>query len=68
MQWLIIGSVIALFLIGSIIALWWWKLAARIAPYKDELGRENRSASNGTGNEDVVIIPTPPGSPRKGQR
>ena len=44
MPWLIGASVIFLFFIGSMIALWWWRLAARLAPYEDERHRSARKA------------------------
>lgn len=53
----IIGVTVFIVLVGGIIAVLWWRLAARMAPYRDEL-RRNKAGSGGTGarDEQVVVI------------
>ena len=55
MPWLIGASVILLFFIGSMIALWWWRLATRLAPYEDERHRTAHKAP-ATDEGEVVVI------------
>lgn len=62
MEWFIAISALGILIFGSWVALWWWKLSRRIAPYKDELEREKAEAS--AKREDAVVI-VPPMGPRK---
>jgi hypothetical protein len=55
-NWFIIGSLVFLFGVGSVVALWWWKLVARIAPYRDELEREERQRSSASADEAEVVV------------
>jgi hypothetical protein len=50
-QWIIIGMVVVILVFGSLAAMFWWRLAARIKPYKDEAGRAVARE-----DEHVVII------------
>lgn len=64
MEWFIGISALGILIFGSWVALWWWKLSRRIAPYKDELEREKARATNRQPDEHIVIVPpmgTPPG-------
>ena len=47
---LVVGGI--LLLVGSVIALAWWKLASRTAPYRDERGRP----ANPKKNDDAEVI------------
>ena len=40
MTWLIAASILVLLVVGSLIALWWWRLVAKMAPYQDEVERQ----------------------------
>lgn len=52
--------VIGTILVGGITAAtWWWKLAARIAPYKDELGKAGPRRPEADSSEQVITIDTP---------
>ena len=62
MEWFIAISGLAILIFGSWVALWWWRLSRRIAPYKDELEREKARAGQATDDDRVIIIP--PMSPR----
>lgn len=66
MQWLIIGSVIVVVVAGAFIAAWWWKLVANIAPYKDELAKqEARRRAQSAADASVIVLsrPTQPARP-----
>jgi hypothetical protein len=58
MTWLILASVALLLVVGSSIALWWWKLAARMAPYQDEIERHKKKAGAAEHPEVEVISRT----------
>jgi hypothetical protein len=61
MDFPIIIAVILMVLIGgSLAALGWWKLAAKHAPYRDELGRSQKKPPV---EEEVHIIRTTPPDP-----
>ncbi|MBC7771072.1 MAG: YccF domain-containing protein [Pyrinomonadaceae bacterium] len=60
MNWyLVAGVVLFILIVGSLIALVWWNLAARIAPYEDEpAGRgkkQHRAASNNQVDNSVIV-------------
>lgn len=38
----VITIIAVLLVVGSLIAIWWWRVSARIAPYGDEVQRRNR--------------------------
>lgn len=65
MEWFIGISALGILIFGSWVALWWWKLSRRIAPYKDELEREKARAAGKPPDEHVVIVPPlgPPSGP-----
>lgn len=54
----IIGLAAFVLIVGSVIAVLWWNLAARAAPYKDELARdrERLRREDLQRNENVVVI------------
>ncbi|MBX3359160.1 MAG: hypothetical protein KF745_12125 [Phycisphaeraceae bacterium] len=57
MDWtIVIGVIVAVLLIGSGMAVLWWKIAARMAPYKDESPARGRKTAAGSGDEEVVVI------------
>ncbi len=49
---LVVGGV--LLLVGSVIALAWWKLASKAAPYRDE--RERPDSPKPTDDAEVIVI------------
>lgn len=57
---LIVGGF--LLVVGSAIAIWWWQLARRIAPYQDEAGD---AASRRAKDDDaeVIVIQSPTAAP-----
>lgn len=60
MDWpLVIGVIVVVLIGGSIAAMIWWKIAAGMAPYKDESRR-----AGGDEVEEVVIKRT--GADRRG--
>lgn len=64
-----IGVVVALLLIvGTGIAVAWWKLAARAAPYADEdqRARARREQAEREARENTVVIERPRSSPSAG--
>jgi hypothetical protein len=77
----VIGIIVALLLVGSIIAVAWWNVSARAAPYADESERARARREQAEREEraaTVVIAPpaasppagaqTPTGPPRDGTR
>lgn len=40
--------------LGSLAAVWWWRLARRIAPYRDEVGSEGHDSKADEG--EVIVI------------
>lgn len=63
MNWLIGATVLVIFAVGCAVALWWWKLVARIAPYKDEVEKARGkgispggSGDHGSNGGEVVVI------------
>lgn len=61
MPWLPILIVMVLVLVfGSAIALYWWGIAARIAPYQDEVERQ-RAREQAAKQEEVHVIVMPTG-------
>lgn len=38
------------------VAVWWWRLVARAAPYQDELDRSKGRAGQTRGDEGVVVV------------
>lgn len=59
----IITVVAVLFVVGSLIALAWWRLARRIAPYDDELAAKSRPPASDP-HEVIVIDQDAPTKPR----
>lgn len=61
MNWYLVGGVaVFILVVGSLIALVWWNLAAKMAPYEDERGarRDPRQRSRDPGQQDnSVIVP-----------
>ncbi len=57
---LIVGGF--LLVVGSVIAIWWWRLARTIAPYQDEAEAESTRKSK-LDDAEVVIIQPPAGGP-----
>ena len=56
-EWFVVGFVVLAVLGGgSWVAMWWWKLAARAAPYKDELARGGVKAGKAAAPGRVVVI------------
>ncbi len=55
---LIIGTMLFIFVVGSVIAVLWWRLASKAAPYQDELGRgrANQSDAPRQNEREVVVI------------
>lgn len=54
MDWnLVIGVIVVVLVGGSIVALVWWNIAARVAPYEDELDRQERDKAR---RVDEVVI------------
>lgn len=51
----IVAIILVLIVVATSIALWWWKLSARIAPYEDELERR-RARDSAPTDEQVVIV------------
>ena len=49
---LVVGGV--LLLVGSVIALAWWKLASKAAPYRDE--QERPADPKSTDDAEVIVI------------
>lgn len=47
--------ILVLVFVATGIAMWWWKLSARIAPYEDELEREQARAA-APRSEQVVVV------------
>jgi len=59
MNWYLVGGVILfIFIVGSVIALLWWNLAARIAPYEDERGKQSTKRKRVTKEpkDDGVVV------------
>lgn len=56
----IITIIAILVVVATSVALWWWRISARIAPYADELEKE-KSRSSAAADEHIVVI----GSSRK---
>jgi hypothetical protein len=56
-QWIIIGVVLVVFIGGTLVAMLWWNLAAKAAPYEDEAGKPPRARRD---EEDVIVIPRGP--------
>jgi hypothetical protein len=56
-EWFVVGFVVLAVLGGgSWVAMWWWKLAARAAPYQDEVARGGGTKGvAGPGGRVVVI-------------
>lgn len=50
--------------LGSLAAIWWWRLAKKIAPYRDELDEPTRSKAEADEGE-VIVLP-PQGGPSQG--
>jgi hypothetical protein len=66
MEWFIAISALGILVFGSWVALWWWRLAQRIAPYKDELERDQaRAAAERDRDQSSVIIVPPLDAPRR---
>ena len=62
MNWVIVVAVTLLVLLGgSVIAVAWWNLARKVAPYHDELAQPgSRGGDDKTRRgEEVIVIPTP---------
>jgi hypothetical protein len=55
----IVAIILVLIVVATSIALWWWRLSARIAPYEDELDR-GRAAGSTQPDERVVIVSRKP--------
>jgi len=53
-QWIIIGVVLVVLVGGTLVAMLWWNLAAKAAPYEDEAGKPARGRRE---EEDVIVIP-----------
>jgi len=57
LEWVFVaGVVVVLFGAGSAVAVWWWRLVARAAPYQDEL---NRTRGKGRDDAGVVVVGRP---------
>lgn len=52
-RWIIVGVVVVVCVVGTFAAMFWWRLAAKIKPYKDEAGRTRRARGP---EEHVVVI------------
>lgn len=51
----IVVIILTLVVVATGIALWWWRLSARIAPYEDELERQ-RARAAAPPDEQVVVV------------
>ena len=68
MDWGLVIAVILIVLVGgSIVAIAWWRIAAGMAPYKDEIerqrggrGAKNRGGAETGEEEEEVVIVRPP--------
>ncbi len=54
----IITIIAILVVVATSVALWWWRISARIAPYADEVEKQRARATK-PADEQVVIIGTP---------
>ncbi|HMN42110.1 MAG TPA: hypothetical protein PKE29_14795 [Phycisphaerales bacterium] len=65
MPWFIIIVAMLILLFATPIALWWWRLVNKAAPYRDAR-RGDRGADAGEGPREIIITPPagPPGSSR----
>jgi hypothetical protein len=59
---LIISVAGAVLVAGSIIAVLWWGLAKKVAPYRDELERQ-KQREQAAKDEQVIVIDSP-GKPK----
>lgn len=57
---IVIGLGVLIF--GSLVAAWWWRLARQIAPYKDEVEKEEGGRSAAADKQEIVILPPGLGS------
>jgi len=57
MFWFFIVVGALLLLIATPIAIFWWRLAAKAAPYRDESGKP--TATSAADESDVIVIPSP---------
>lgn len=55
MGWYIVITVAVILIVGSVAALMWWRLAARIAPYEDEVSKGGGVRGHGQDHEVIVI-------------
>lgn len=51
----IIAIIAILVVVATSVALWWWRISAKIAPYADELEKEKARTRPPT-DEQVVVI------------
>lgn len=66
-MWPFILTMIAVLLVvGTTVAMWWWKVSAKIKPYRDEVERDQRRAAAGQPDE-VVVIKTERGGSSDGR-
>jgi type VI protein secretion system component VasK len=49
--------VLGVLIFGSLVAVWWWRLARQIAPYKDEVEKEQAGKAKQRSEQEVVIVP-----------
>ena len=55
---MILGVAAFILVVGGVVAVAWWKLAAKAAPYKDELARQKAREESGR-DEHVVVLESP---------
>ncbi len=48
--------------LGSLAAIWWWRLARKIAPYRDEVDGETKRDNRDDEGEVIVLPPDGGGS------
>ncbi len=60
MDWFIVVVALLLLLLATPIALAWWKLARKAAPYGDESGRSGAPGTRRDQDDDaeVIVLPT----------
>lgn len=59
---MILGVAAFILIAGGAVAILWWRLAAKAAPYKDEL--EKQRARSAAGQPDQVVVLDAPVKPK----
>jgi hypothetical protein len=57
LEWVFVAVVVGVLLVGgSMVAVWWWRLVARAAPYKDEIARPQTRSKADREQPGVIVV------------